>query len=58
MIIEADEKGKDAINRLADVALKSGGIQNLDAINQILSSVRTIKKHEDEPIAGEAETEK
>ena len=42
MKIVVDKEGKDAINQLCDVALKQGGIRNLDPITEILSS--TVEK--------------
>jgi hypothetical protein len=43
MLIKVDAEGKEAIKQLCDVALKFGGINNLDAINVIMSSVRPIE---------------
>jgi len=47
MIIKVDAEGKKAIDGLCDVALKTGGIQNLAAITGILTSVRMIPEEEE-----------
>ena len=39
MNIKADKEGKEAITQLCDVALKTGGIQNLAPITNILKAV-------------------
>jgi hypothetical protein len=44
MIIKVDQDGNNAIVKLCDVALKTGGIQNLEAINIILKSLEEIKE--------------
>ena len=49
MIIKTDADGKDAIEQLVDIALKKGGIQNLNAANLILSSLKPLPKPEPEP---------
>ena len=40
MKILCDEDGKNVIVSLCDIALKSGGIKNLEAINAILGTVK------------------
>ena len=50
MKIQVDEAGKVAINSLCDAALKSGGIQNLKPINEILASV-TVEAPVEVPVA-------
>ena len=42
MCIQANEEGRKAIQALCDNALKSGGIQNLPFINQVICSVKPI----------------
>lgn len=39
MKITVDKEGRAAINQLCDVALKAGGLQNLNGITNVLSSV-------------------
>lgn len=39
MKISVDKEGRAMINQLCDVALKAGGIQNLNGITQILASI-------------------
>lgn len=40
MKIIVDEEGRQAINGLVDAALRVGGIQNLNAANMILASMK------------------
>ena len=42
MKIRADEKGIQAIQQLCDVALKQGGLSNLQGVQAILSSVQEL----------------
>ncbi len=49
MEIKADQEGIEAITKLCDVALKTGGIQNMNPVSVILSSIK--KLEEDEPEA-------
>lgn len=42
MKIKVDKKGQEAIQQLCDIALKSGGIQNLNGINTILVSMELL----------------
>lgn len=44
MKIQADEEGKKLIQILCDAALKYGGLQNINAVNTVLSSLN--KKEE------------
>lgn len=44
MIIRTDEEGQQAIVQLCDIALKTGGLKNLDSINTILNGVTLIQK--------------
>ena len=39
MIIKVDKEGLEAIKGLADIALKMGGLNNLQPVNKILASV-------------------
>ena len=39
MIIQTDKEGKDVIEQLCDIALKQGGVSNLNQVNAILKSV-------------------
>ncbi len=48
MIIKCDLEGKKVIEQLVDVSLKTGGVQNLNAANMILSKVEIIES-EPEP---------
>jgi hypothetical protein len=48
MIIKADQNGIQVLHQLADVVLKSGGIQNLQAINEFLSKIELIPDAEKE----------
>ncbi len=44
MKIKVDKEGKDTIIQLCDVALKSGGIKNVAAINVVLTSIEDIEE--------------
>ena len=44
MIIQVDKEGENIIQQLCDVALKQGGIKNLNAINKTLSSLKVIEE--------------
>lgn len=44
MIFQVDKEGEHAIQQLCDIALKAGGIQNLERINQVLESVELISE--------------
>lgn len=46
MIIKIDKDGKNAIEQLVDIALKQGGIQNLNAANLILHSIELLPEPE------------
>lgn len=39
MIIQVDEEGMNVVKQLVDLALKEGGISNLNQVNVILKSV-------------------
>lgn len=46
MIIQTDKEGKGMIEQLCDIALKSGGLQSLNGITQILSSIKPLPEPE------------
>lgn len=46
MIIMANAEGQKAIQGLCDVALKVGGLQNLQAVTQILRAVKPLSQSE------------
>ncbi len=43
MLIKADKEGQDAIIKLCDIALKTGGIPNMAPVNSIMTSVTLIE---------------
>ena len=47
MKINCDEEGNKALLQLCDIALKSGGIQNLQGITQILNAIKIEEKKEE-----------
>lgn len=61
MVIQVDAEGKNAVQQLCDIALKDGGIGNLNQVNVILRSVTVLPTPEDEEpeekIPGEEEPE-
>lgn len=44
MIIQVDQEGKSVIEQFCDIALKQGGIKNLNQINLVLSTMVLISK--------------
>ena len=42
MIIKADKEGKQIINQLCDIALKSLGMAGREGINRILASIEDL----------------
>lgn len=48
MKIIADKEGQEAIQALCDLALKVGGLNNLDAINKILSHLENMYTKQEE----------
>lgn len=48
MVINTDEDGKQALIQLCDIALKSGGLQNLQGITQILNAIKIEKEEKKE----------
>lgn len=47
MIIQVDQEGRNVITQLCDIALKQGGVQNLNAVNAIFKSVVVLPTPED-----------
>ena len=39
MVIKTDAEGKNVIEQLCDVALRAGGVQNLQAVTEVLKSI-------------------
>lgn len=44
MVIKVDKEGREAIQKLVDVTLKTGGLQVLQGVNAILASVSMIQE--------------
>ena len=44
MIIKVDEKGREALIKLLDIALKVGGIESLNSVNEITSSISMLEE--------------
>ena len=44
MKIMADDEGKKVLHQLCDLALKMGGLNNMQAVNTILNSIELIKE--------------
>lgn len=44
MIIKADPEAKKTIESLCDVALRAGGLKNLQEVGRLLQSIELIKK--------------
>lgn len=42
MILKVDKEGKSAIEQFCDLALKSGGIRNLNQVNLVLQSTEML----------------
>jgi hypothetical protein len=49
MIIRADKEGTQLIEGLLDLALKSGGMQNLNAVNLARAGLRPLPEEPAEP---------
>ena len=47
MKILADQEGLGAVSKLVDIALRQGGMSNLDAANKILGSLGPIEEKEE-----------
>lgn len=62
MIIQVDQEGRKVIEQLCDIALKQGGVKNLNQVNSILRSVTMlpppIVKGDDKPKSLKKEDEK
>lgn len=48
MKILCDKKGKEAILQLCDVALKTGGLRNMQRISEILKSIENVEHKKQE----------
>jgi len=46
MIINTDKEGKELIVQLCDIALKMGGLQNLQGVNNILQTIKLVEEEE------------
>lgn len=44
MEIKADKEGLEAIHQMANIALKTGGLQNLQAVQNILSQCELLEE--------------
>jgi len=53
VIIKVDDQGREAIKQLCDVALKFGGLTNLEAVSFILHSVQLEKQEAEKPAVTE-----
>ena len=49
MIIQVDQEGKNVIEQFCDIALKQGGIQNLNQVNLVLRKVVMISEPTKQP---------
>ena len=49
MEIKADKEGMEAVTKLCDVALKTGGLGNMNAVSQILAGLESIPEVEPLP---------
>lgn len=58
MKIQCDEEGKKAIIDMCDIALKVGGLQNLNTVGLVLNSIQPIPAAETPPIEDSKEEEK
>ncbi len=47
-MIKADKAGKEILNSLFDVALKSGGMANFDSVVKIMNEVEDLPETEQE----------
>lgn len=57
MEIRTDQEAKVAIEQLCDIALKQGGLQNMNGVGKVLASIKLIKeqipqKESENPDAG------
>ncbi len=44
MRIQADRAGMEVLRKLIDISLRSGGIENLNAVTEILKNVKQIRE--------------
>jgi len=51
MIIKVDTEGLRVINQLVDIALKAGGLSNLEGVSKILSSIQQLDGKGDAQVA-------
>ena len=58
MILQVDKDGEDFIKGLADLALKAGGLQNLQFINMALASLQRIDLKQEPPVLEAKQEEK
>lgn len=58
MVIIVDEEGKKALHQLVDIALKAGGISNLNGTIDILKSVQEYQDTEAKEVLKNPETPK
>jgi hypothetical protein len=47
MIIKVDNGAKEILIQMCDIALKTGGIQNMNAVKAVLDSIQIIEKEYD-----------
>lgn len=50
MVIQANESGQKAIQGLCDMALKTGGLQNMAFVSQLLMSIKPIPPQDAVPV--------
>ena len=48
MIIKTDSEAKEILVQMCDLALKTGGLQNMNVVQAILNSIQVIEDKEDE----------
>lgn len=44
LIIKTNKDGNEAITQLCDIALKYGGMKNMEGVSQILNSIQILEK--------------
>lgn len=44
MKIDTDDEGRQVISKLCDIALRSGGLQNMTAVEEIMAAVAPKKE--------------
>ena len=55
MKIACDKKGKEAILQLCNIALKTGGLQNMQGVSEVLNSIKVIEENEEQAIDNKGE---